>query len=470
MNDINILRNATALLAGTPLGECFMTDIERLANHPEGLHLSLLLSVTPPEGLDDTLSAKIRVDASASEQSMSEMAQMTDVIFWVMPALRMFHGDFLPALDAALSSRVPIWIGLTGVDAVSDPAVFVQAAIADAKARLGVETEIFIFRKEHLPSELLKLRDALACKAPALAATGKARRYQALRASMLKRLVDLRRSVEADFAALERRLETAAHGLEAARIQLKSAIGQFQDIRGRLTALLDTWAQTMCARIESANDSRKVETVCQSIEKALESFLEQTFSPAVAEAGTQVMSMAESAWQDLQNNIQRFLAPVYRSAESTDSTLENLKIEFPTVRMATFVEAYKGDVHNAASHLKSMFSGDWWLAALRTFGTPLVKKRRNAGPLVAIESMRKRAERESAITNLRAAATRASEDLRRIHMEFQNRLNLLLDEIADEKVASIMNQANHMLEQPTELRRSTLKACEILESDEKQSR
>ena len=237
----------------------------RFRSHPTDISMCLLLSAPPPAGLDAVLNVTHRMDSSLSEELMRDMVHQSDVLFWVMSALRMFHGDFSPALEAAIRKSVPIWVGVTGVDAVADPDAFIQSAVAEVKTRLRGESEIFIFQRDGVGRELEKIGGILRTKSQLLADRGGARRYETLRASMLQRLAEFRRSVEADFGSLEKRLDTASHGLEAARIQLRSATGQVRELQIKIISLVDGWAQDMCTRIEAANDSRKLETVCQSI-------------------------------------------------------------------------------------------------------------------------------------------------------------------------------------------------------------
>lgn len=468
--DIERLERASALVANTGLHARFERDIDRLKSHPASLSKCLILSAPPPNGLETVLNATAKMDSRLSEEMMCDMVHQADVLFWVMSALRMFHGDFSPALDAALRESVPTWVFVTGVDAVGDTEAFIRSATTDVKARLGGESEIFIFRKESAEQVIDKISEILDIRAQSLAARGLIRRYEAIRASMLKQLTEFRRSVEGEFAGLERRLDTASHGLQAARIQLKSAAARVQDARSKIISLVERLVQDMTARIEAANDSRKLETVCKSIERTLGDFLEQRFFPEAAEAAAQIAAVGTTAWQDFQSNASRFLDPVYRTPSNSDTPQQDGSTEDRTLKFKSLAENYRAAACNSIGHFNAMFSGDWWLSALRALGTPLTKKRRNPGPLVAIESIRQRTEKERALAHLRSAATKVTEELRQIHTEFESRLHTLLDEEADAAAASMMNDANRKLEEPATLRKRVLEACGLLESYERQQK
>jgi hypothetical protein len=468
--DIELLERAASLVSGTELQPLFERDICRLKSGPSALSKCLVISAPAPTGLDAALNATTKMDSRLSEDAMREAVHQSDVLFWVMSALRMFHGDFYPAVEAARCESVPVWIGLTGVDAVADTEAFIRTAIADAKARLGGDSEIFIFRKETAEQALESIRDTLEVRAQSLAERGSERRYSALRSSMLRQLTNFRRSVETEFAGLEKRLDTASLGLQAAKIQLTSAAASVQDRRSRLISLVDRFAQDTSTRVETAKDPKTLETACKSVEKFLGDFLNQRFLPEAEEAAAQMTTTGANAWKEFQANVDRFLGPVYRTGSgSSEFPEQGAAAESALLKFKSLSESYRAAVCDSMGCFGSMFSGDWWLSALRVLGTPVTKKRTIAGPLAAAESIRHRTEKERALAHLRSAATRATDDLRQVHIEFERRLRALFDEEADAVVASLMNDANSKLDEPTALRMRVLEACKLLESYERSS-
>jgi hypothetical protein len=148
------------------------------------------------------------------ELSLSVLEQ-TDLIIWVMTAMRLFPGEYHLALEQSRQMQIPLWAIITGMERLSDESSFLHQRLPDYRASLPAGSQLLLVRPKMRTPLPVALDQLLASEGTQFCQQGHQRRLQTVRQRLKHEIQQERQAITKQLQKAEQYAETAEAGLDS---------------------------------------------------------------------------------------------------------------------------------------------------------------------------------------------------------------------------------------------------------------
>lgn len=310
-----VLQQVADLLDTLPSGQWLQQQLTEYA--PPSLQPHVLVLLSAPQHMRQVFPNGPPLDPSWQIWQQDgvltlPVLEKTDLIIWLMPAMRLFPGEYNIALEQARQQSIPIWAIITGIERLSDENTFLHQRLPKYRASLPEDSQLFLVR----PTMRVPLQEtilhALDREATQLLQRGENRRLKILTIRLKERLHQERQELSQRLNKAERFASTAQAGVASLKILMNATPIAILSEYYALTKTVERLKNALLEKADAEGVRAPMDELVGIFSSAVITWQQETFEVALREKS----SRAQAYLQEWYEEYTREIAAYFRFSHS----------------------------------------------------------------------------------------------------------------------------------------------------------
>ena len=427
---------------------------------------SAIAGVTDETAVPPPFQAALPPHRTIAHDQMGELTAEVDLLLSPMTALRMFPADSAPAIERAVTEKIPVWLFISGIEMLADRDEFLNNRLPAHRAKLPEGSEVFVSSRTTSESEAERLGRLWSERSEELFRVSRTRRVQAFLRQCVAEVGEARASAAQRLNDFERSLETGQHGVEAQKIQARLVPRALDEVAESIRTVIDSWLGTIENELFAGGQDIDPDKLKKKLEREIESLVTQMVGQAIS-GGLSKTAAVALEWHDSRGaEVERFFRPFWIKSGCA-SDLANLCAHGKGVhedRVRQWSAALGPRLEKSVSAMRSYLQGSWLAEVCRLIRMPVTRKGKLPSALT-VEKVRREVERNEIIRKMRDSAKDATETLATILHEAKVPLaDILTDNLETLASACLREASGVMVGHEAALRRLQLAESHLLKA------